>query len=95
MADRDGLRPLGTDPVPKSVVILALFLPQLTFVDEATTRQELWSSSTVRKHGLVVDVTPTAAGLQGMHEYRKPSLRDHNGYLLPSAFPELQFCTTS
>ena len=41
-------------------VILALFLPQLTFVDEATTRQDLWSSPTVRKFGLVVDVTPTA-----------------------------------
>ena len=51
-------------------VILALFLPQLTFVDEATTRQELWSSPTVRKFDLVVDVTPTATGLQGMHEYR-------------------------
>ena len=51
-------------------VILALFLPQLTFVDEATTRQELWSSPTVRKFGLVVEVTPTATGLQGMREYR-------------------------
>ena len=48
-------------------VILALFLPQLTFVDEASARH-LWSSPTVRKHGLVVDITPTA-GLQGMHEY--------------------------
>ena len=51
-------------------VILALFLPQLTFVDEASARQDLWSSPTVRKHGLVVDITPTAARLQGMHEYR-------------------------
>ena len=51
-------------------VILALFLPQLTFVDEAATKKDLWSSPTVRKFGLVVDVTPTATGLQGMHEYR-------------------------
>ena len=48
-------------------VILALFLPQLTFVDEASARQDLWNSPTVRKHGLVVDITPTAAGLQGMN----------------------------
>ena len=67
MADGDGSRPLGTDPV---FVILALFLPQLTFVEEATTRQELWSSPTVRKFGLFVDITPTATGLQGMREYR-------------------------
>ena len=64
---RDLLAPI---PFREVFVILALFLPQLTFVDEATTRQELWSSPTVRKFGLVVDVTPTATGLQGMHEYR-------------------------
>ena len=51
-------------------VILALFLPQLSFVDEASARKDLWSSPSVRKRGLVVDITPTAAGLQGMHEYR-------------------------
>ena len=54
---RDLLAPI---PFREVFVILALFLPQLTFVDEATTRQELWSSPTVRKYGLVVDVTPTA-----------------------------------
>ena len=66
MADKYG------QPIPfrEVFVILALFLPQLTFVDEASARQDLWSSPTVRKHGLVVDITPTAAGLQGMHEYR-------------------------
>ena len=64
---RDLLAPI---PFREVFVILALFLPQLTFVDEATTRQELWSSPTVRKFGLVVEVTPTATGLQGMHEYR-------------------------
>ena len=64
---RDLLAPI---PFREVFVILALFLPQLTFVDEATTKQELWSSPTVRKFGLVVDVTPTATGLQGMHEYR-------------------------
>ena len=64
---RDLLAPI---PFREVFVILALFLPQLTFVDEATTKQELWSSPTVRKFGLVVDVTPTATGLQGMREYR-------------------------
>ena len=64
---RDLLAPI---PFREVFVILALFLPQLTFVDEATTRQELWSSPTVRKFGLVVEVTPTATGLQGMREYR-------------------------
>ena len=64
---RDLLAPI---PFREVFVILALFLPQLTFVDEATTRQELWSSPTVRKFGPVVEVTPTATGLQGMHEYR-------------------------
>ena len=38
---RDLLAPI---PFREVFVILALFLPQLTFVDEATTRQELWSS---------------------------------------------------
>ena len=64
---RDLLAPI---PFREVFVILALFLPQLTFVEEATTRQELWSSPTVRKFGLFVDITPTATGLQGMHEYR-------------------------
>ena len=64
---RDLLAPI---PFREVFVILALFLPQLTFVDEAATKKELWSSPTVRKFGLVVDVTPTATGLQGMHEYR-------------------------
>ena len=64
---RDLLAPI---PFREVFVILALFLPQLTFVEEATTRQELWSSPTVRKFGLVVDITPTATGLQGMHEHR-------------------------
>ena len=59
---------LAQIPFREVFVILALFLPQLTFVDEATTKKELWSSPTVRKFGLVVDVTPTA--LQGMHEHR-------------------------
>ena len=64
---RDLLAPI---PFREVFVILAQFLPQLTFVEEATTRQELWSSPTVRKFGLFVDITPTATGLQGMHEYR-------------------------
>ena len=64
---RDLLAPI---PFREVFVILALFLPQLSFVDDASARQDLWSSPTVRKHGLVVDITPTAAGLQGTHEYR-------------------------
>ena len=61
---------LAPIPFREVFVILALFLPQLTFVDEASARQDLWSNPTVRKHDLLVDITPTAAGLQGMHEYR-------------------------
>ena len=57
---RDLLAPI---PFREVFVILALFLPQLSFVDDASARQDLWSSPTVRKHGLVVDITPTAAGL--------------------------------
>ena len=64
MADGDGSRPLAPIPFREVFVILAVFLPQLTFVDEATTKQELWSSPTVRKFGLVSHRT------QGMHEYR-------------------------
>ena len=64
---RDLLAPI---PFCEVFVILALFLPQLAFVDGASARQDLWSSPTVRKYGLLVDITPTAAGLQGMHEYR-------------------------
>ena len=123
MAPRDLLAPI---PFREVFVILALFLPQLTFVEEATTRQELWSSPTVRKFGLFVDITPTATGLQGMHEFALPfqdrnygvvplfeslasswtshqqlpgcraCMNSHclsfvvtNGYLLPSALPEL------
>ena len=37
---------------------------------QKSTQQDLWTSPTVQKHGLQVDITPTAAGLQGMHEYR-------------------------
>ena len=42
------------------------------------------------KLGLFVDLTPTATGLQGMQEHRITlSLVVTNGYLLPSALPEL------
>ena len=58
---------LAPIPFREVFVILALFLPQLTFVDGASARQDLWSSPTVRKHGLLVDITPTAAGLQCMN----------------------------
>ena len=67
---------LAPIPFREVFVILALFLPQLTFLDGASTQKDLWASPTVQKHGLQVDITPTAAGLQGMHEYRMafPSL---------------------
>ena len=64
---RDLLAPI---PFREVFVILALFLPQLTFLDGASTQQDLWTSPTVQKHGLQVDITPTGGGLQGMHEYR-------------------------
>ena len=51
-------------------MISALFLPQLTFLDGVRTQQSLWASPEVRQRGLQVDITPTAAGLQGMREYR-------------------------
>ena len=54
---RDLLAPI---PFREVFVILVLFLSQLTFIDETTTRQELWSSPIVRKFGLIMDVTPTA-----------------------------------
>ena len=60
---------LAPIPFREVFVILALFLPQLTFADGAGTQQDLWSSPTVQKHGLQVEITPTATGLQGMHEY--------------------------
>ena len=44
---------LAQIPFREVFVILALFLPQLTFVDEAATKKELWSSPTVRKFGLL------------------------------------------
>ena len=88
---RDLLAPI---PFREVFVMSALFLPQLTFVDEATTRQELWSSPTVRKFGLVVDVAPTATGLQGMHEstrmHSSPSL--HALFQLLTSGNTMQHC---
>ena len=52
---------LAPIPFREVFVILALFLPQLTFVDGASTQKSLWASPTVQKHGLQVDITPTAA----------------------------------
>ena len=61
---------LAPIPFREVFVILALFLPQLTFLDGARAQQSLWASPEVKQRGLQVDVTPTAAGLQGMHEHR-------------------------
>ena len=64
---KDLLAPI---PFREVFVILALFLPQLTFLDGARTQQSLWASPEVKQRGLQVDITPTAAGLQGMRKYR-------------------------
>ena len=60
---------LGPIPFREVFVILALFLPQLTPVDSTRTQQFLWANPVVKQQGLEIDITPTAAGLQGMHEY--------------------------
>ena len=44
------------------------FLPQLTFLDGARAQQNLWTRSEAKQRGLQVDITPTMAGLKGMHE---------------------------
>ena len=83
---------LAPIPFGEVFVILALFLPQLTFLDGASARQDLWSSPTVQKHGLHVDITPTAAGLQGMREYRIafPSW-SHAAVFCPAHFQHLDY----
>ena len=63
---RDMLAPI---PFREVFVILALFLPQLTFLEGIKAQQSLWASPAVKQHGVQVEITPTAAGLQGMREY--------------------------
>lgn len=69
---RDTLAPI---PFREVFVILALFLPQLTFLEGFQAQQNLWASPAVKQHGVQVEITPTVAGLQGMHEPSPPGER--------------------
>ena len=51
-----------------SFVILALFLPQLTFAEGAKLDCKLWYSPAISNELSMIHVTPIAQGLQGMHE---------------------------
>ena len=59
-------------PIPfrEVFVILALFLPQLTFVEGAKLDSQLWYSPAIRSEESTIYVTPMAQGLRGMHEYK-------------------------
>ena len=59
-------------PIPfrEVFVILALFLPQLTFADGAKLEGRLWYSPSISREESIVHITPVAQGLQGMHEYK-------------------------
>ena len=56
---RDLLAPI---PFREVFVILALFLPQLPFVDGASQRKDLWSSPIVQKHPYGLETVPSFAG---------------------------------
>ena len=53
----------------QALLLRNLFLPQLTFLEGIQAQQNLWASPAVKQRGLQIDITPTVAGLQGMHEY--------------------------
>ena len=59
-------------PIPfrEVFVILALFLPQLTFAEGAKLDGKLWYSPAISSEESMIHVTPIAQGLQGMHEYK-------------------------
>ena len=59
-------------PIPfrEVFVILALFLPQLTFAEGAKLEGKLWYSPIISSEVSMIYVTPIAQGLQGMHEYK-------------------------
>ena len=59
-------------PIPfrEVFVILALFLPQLTFAEGAKLGGKLWYSPAISSEVSMIHVTPIAQGLQGMHEYK-------------------------
>ena len=64
---RDLFKPI---PFREVFVILALFLPQLTFAEGAKLDFKLWYSLTISNELSTIHVTPIAQGLQGMHEYK-------------------------
>ena len=64
---RDLLQPI---PFREVFVILALFLPQLPFAEGAQLANQLWTSPVIWREATVIQVTPIAQGLRGMHEYR-------------------------
>ena len=64
---RDLLRPI---PFREVFVVLALFLPQLPFAEGAQVDSQLWISPLIQREATVIQVTPVAQGLRGMHEYR-------------------------
>ena len=58
------------EPTREVFVILALFLPQLTFAEGAKLDSKLWYSPAISSEESLIHVTPLAQGLQGMHEYK-------------------------
>ena len=64
---RDLFKPI---PFREVFVILALFLPQLTFAEGAKLDCKLWYSPVISNELTMIHVTPIAQGLQGMHEYK-------------------------
>ena len=64
---RDLFKPI---PFREVFVILALFLPQLTFAEGAKLDCKLWYSPAISNELSTIHVTPIAQGLQGMHEYK-------------------------
>ena len=64
---RDLFKPI---PFREVFVILALFLPQLTFAEGAKLDCKLWYSPAISNELTTVHVTPIAQGLQGMREYK-------------------------
>ena len=61
---------LAPIPFREVFVILALFLPQLTFAEGAKLDSRLWASPAIRREHSEVQITPLSQGLRGMHEYR-------------------------
>ena len=64
---RDLFKPI---PFREVFVILALFLPQLTFAEGAKLDCKLWYSPVISNELTMIHVTPIAQGLQGMREYK-------------------------